>query len=90
MSQGKIETPESIMLPYTIKSLTNCPEIIDICNKLGHDVSRPTLEELVTENAFLVIDQQQENLVMPLEVAEDRLTIAVYDNIDRLEETQTG
>ena len=89
MSRGKIKTPKSIMLPYTIKSLINCTELIDICNTLGHGVSRSILEELATENAFLVIDQQQENLAMPLEVAKDRLTIVVYDNIDRLEETLT-
>ena len=90
MSQGKIKTPKNIMLPCTIKSLTHCTELIDICSKLGHGVSRSILKELATENAFLVTDQQQENLVMPLEVVEDRLAIAVYDNIDRLEETLTG
>ena len=73
------------MLPYTIKSLTNCTELIDIWNKFGHGVSRSILEELATVNAFLVIDQQQENLVMPLEVSEDRLTRPAGRNSNRLE-----
>ena len=64
VSRGKIKTPKSIMLPYTIKSLTNCTELIDICNKLGHGVSRSILEELATENAFLVLGQQQEMMAL--------------------------
>ena len=77
------------MLPYTVKSLTNSRKLIYICSKLGYGVSRSILEELATENAFLVIDQQHENLVMLIEVAEDRLTIAAYDNVYQLEEILT-
>ena len=40
MSWGKIKIPKCIMLPYTIKSLTNCTELIDICYKIGHGVRR--------------------------------------------------
>ena len=37
---GRIKTPKRIMYPYTIKSLTNCTELIDINSRLGHGISR--------------------------------------------------
>ena len=79
------------MFPYTIKTLCNSTELIEICNKLGHGISRSALEELATEHAFKIMEQQQvNNLVMPLGMNEGALTIAVHDNIDRLEETFSG
>ena len=71
--------------------MSNSTELIDICSKLGHGVSRSLLEELATENAFKVVEQQEDNsLVMPLGMNENTLTIAVHGNIDRLEETLSG
>ena len=72
------------MYPYTIKSLTNCTELIDTNSRLGHGISRSLVEELSTENAYLVIDHQSEGTV------EKTFTMAVYDNIDRQEETLSG
>lgn len=91
VSRGRIKTPKSIMYPYTIKSLTNCTELIDINSRLGHGISRSLVEELSTENAYLVMDQQSEGTVaLPPELKEKTFTMAVYDNIDRQEETLSG
>ena len=73
---------------YTIKSLTNCTEFIDINSRLGHGISRSLVEELSTENAYLVMDQQSEETVaLPPESKEKTFTIVVYDNIDSQDET---
>jgi hypothetical protein len=91
VSRGRIKTPKSIMYPYTIKSLTNCTELIDISSRLGHGISRSLVEELTTENAYRVMDQQNEGTVaLPPGSKEETFTIAVYDNIDRQEETLSG
>jgi hypothetical protein len=91
VSRGRIKTPRSIMYPYTIKSLTNCTELIDISSRLGHGINRSLVEELTTENAYRVMDQQNEGTVaLPPGSKEETFTIAVYDNIDRQEETLSG
>ena len=36
---GKVKTPESLLLPSIIKQLTNNTEIINIVHRLGHSVS---------------------------------------------------
>ena len=91
ISQGRIKTPKSILYPAVIKSKTNCTALLTLNNKLGHGASYSILEELFTENAFYTIDQQViEDVFMPFGFGENKLTISVYDNIDRLEETLTG
>jgi 5-methylcytosine-specific restriction endonuclease McrA len=87
VSRGRIKTPKCIRYPYTIKSLTNCTELIDISSRLGHGISRSLVEELTTENAYRVMDQQN---ALPPGSKEKTFTIAVYDNIDRQEETLSG
>ena len=91
VSNGRIKTPKSIMYPTVIKSLTNSTELITLNNKLGHGVSKSILEELFTENAFHIIDKQtNEDTLIPHGFLPNKLTIAVHDNIDRLEETLSG
>ena len=87
VTNGKIKTPKSILYPSVIKSLTNCTELITLNNKLGHGVSDSILEELFTENAFRLIDMSGNETFIPTSIEEDHFTIAVYDNIDRMEET---
>ena len=90
ISQGKIKTLKSILYPAVIKWRTNCTTLITLNNKLSHGISYSILEELFTENAFYTIDQQvNEDIFIPCGFAENKLTIAVYDNIDR-QETLTG
>ena len=52
VTNGKVKTPKSILLPTMIKSLTNNTELINVLNRLGHSVSYSTLMESQTENAF--------------------------------------
>ena len=89
VTNGKIKTPKSILYPSVIKSLTNFTELITL-NKLGHGVSDSILEELFTENAFRLIDISGNETFIPTSIEEGHFTIAVYDNIDRMEETLSG
>ena len=75
------------MYPCTI----NCSELIDINNRLGHGISCSQIEELSTENAYRVMDQQNYgNVALPPGTKEETFTLAVYDKIDQQEETFSG
>ena len=89
-SNGRIKTPKSILYLYAIKSLTNSTRLITINNQLGHGVSASILEELATENAFGVLENQLNNSVLLNGVSKEVFTMTVHDNIDRNEETLTG
>ena len=93
VSNGRIKTPKSILLPSCIKSLTNCTELINIVCRYGHGISFTILEELETEYAINLIQDAQidPNFVfIPEELVPDTPIITVWDNIDQLEETLTG
>ena len=87
----KIKTPKSILLPTMIKSLPNNTELINVLNRLGHSISYSTLMESQTENAFQILDYQlRSGCIIPEECQADSFTIFVADNIDRNEETLSG
>ena len=87
----KIKTPKSILLPTMIKSLPNNTELINVLNRLGHSISYSTLMESQTENAFQILDYQlRSGCIIPKECQADSFTIFVADNIDRNEETLSG
>ena len=73
-----------------IKRLTNCKELLNIANRLGHDVSYSILEEMQNENAYKVLSEMKEDCVLPPECKEGVFTIMIADNIDRNEETLSG
>ena len=54
VTRGRVKTPKSILLPRVIKTLTNCTELINLTNKLGHGTSYTSLAEMNTENAYAV------------------------------------
>ena len=56
-----IKTSKGILYPYAIKSLTNSTNLITN-NQLGHGVSASILEELATEIAFQVLENQLDNI----------------------------
>ena len=87
ISNGRIKTPKSILYPYAITSLTNSTKLITINNQLGHGISASILEELATENAFRVLENQSEDSVLLHGVSNEVFTMTVHDNIDRNEET---
>ena len=90
ISNRRIKTPKSILYPYAIKSLTNSTKLITINNQLGHGISTSILEELATENAFLVLENQLEDSVLLHGVSNEVFTMTVHDNIHRNEETLSG
>ena len=91
LSNRRIKTPKSILYPYAIKSLTNSTKLITINNQLGHGISASILEEeLATENAFRVLENQLEDSVLLHGVSNEVFTMTVHDNIDRNEETLSG
>ena len=90
VTNGKVRTPKSILFPYNIKMLTNNTELINMTNKLGHGISYTLLEELETENAYKIISQQDDGIVVPTGCINGAFTVLVADNIDRQEETLSG
>ena len=92
MTHSKIKTPKSIVFPYTIKSLTNNTELINITHKCGHGISYTNLEELDTEYALLQLNRREETggVILPEGCKERELAIVVADNIDRNKETLSG
>ena len=91
VSNCKVKTRKSLLLPSTMKQLTNNTEIINIVPRLGHNVSYSILNEMQTENAYIVHDQQEsDDVILPLTSQKETFTIYVADNIERKEETLSG
>ena len=91
VTNGRVKTPKSILLPTMVKSLTNNTEIIDVLNKLGHGISYTSLMESQTENAYKIVEHQTNtNMILPVDCLKETFTIYVADNIDRNEETISG
>ena len=63
-----------------IKTLKNCKELINITNRLGHDLSYSILKKMETENA-LVLSEMKEDCVLPPECKEGVFTVMIADNI---------
>ena len=79
------------MLPLQIEDLTNNYELIATTNKLGHGVSYSVLQELLTEVAYNKTENVKEDEVaLPDICINEKFTVLVEDNIDRLEETLSG
>ena len=88
MSNGKIKTPKSILLPSCIKSFTNCTELINIVCKYGHGIGFTILEELETKYAVHLIQDAQTDpnfVFVPEELVPSTGIVTVWDNIDQLE-----
>ena len=90
VTEGKVKTPKSVLLPTVVKQLTDNTEIINTLNKLGHGVSYSILSEMHTENAYIIQYQQQADVILPLNCLKESFTVYVADNIDRKEETLSG
>jgi len=71
--------------------LTNNTELINLVCRLGHGASYSMLEELDTENAYKIVEEQEQgSVILPNGVQKEVFTIVVADNIDRREETLSG
>ena len=51
VTERRVKTPKSVLLPTVVNQLTNNTEIINTLNKLGHGVSYSILPDMHTENA---------------------------------------
>ena len=87
VTRGRVKTPKGILLPSVIKTLTNCTELTNLTNKLGHGISYTLLAEMNAENAYAVWENKCQGMTIPPGAKEETFTIYVADNIDRLEET---
>ena len=91
LSNGRVKTPISLLLPSIIKQLTNNMEIITIVHKLSQGVSYSILNKMHTDNACIVPDQQENyNFILPLTSQKEIFMIYVAYNIGRKEETLSG
>ena len=74
-----------LVLASVAKSLCKNTEIIKLINRLGHGISYSLIEEIKTEYALKLINEQNHNrVIVPTEFQN------VADNIDNLENTLTG
>ena len=72
VSGGKMETPKSGLFPGVVKSLCNNVELIKLINNYGHGVSYNLIEEIETEHALIVINEQKEKkVIIPKEAFQD-------------------
>ena len=60
VSNGTIKTPESVLFPTVVKSLCNNTKVMKIINQYGHGISYDKVEEIETEYALNVIDEQKQ------------------------------
>lgn len=94
-SNGKIKTPKSVLFPAVVKSLCNNTEVIKCINQYGHGIGYNLIEEVETEYALQIINQQTEKrVIIPDEVLKEGnnscISLMIADNIDNLESTLTG
>ncbi|CAB4043920.1 Hypothetical predicted protein, partial [Paramuricea clavata] len=94
VSNGNIKTPKSVLFPVVVKSLCNNTEVIRLNNRHGHGISYDLIEEIETEHALKVLNEQKEmRVVIPDEAMKcdnSPVSLMVADNIDNLESTLTG
>ena len=85
MHSGCLLIPKSILFLLQIKDLANTTT-----NKLGHGVSYSILQELLTGGYNKTENVKQDEVALPDICVNEKFTILVEDNIDRLEETLSG
>lgn len=92
VTNGGVETPKHMFLPYAVKSLTNNVELIQIINLFGHGVSYLQIEELNTTLCLEKLAAIPENMIpLPDNIKPYNIpTSLACDNIERLEETLSG
>ena len=77
VSNGKVKTPKILLLPSIIKQLTTNTEIINIVHRLDHSVSYSILNEMHTENVYIVHDQQENDDII-LQLTSQKETFTIY------------
>ena len=95
VSGGITKTLKSVIFPTVVKSVCNNVEVVKLINNYGPGISYNLIEEIETEHALMVINEQKENeVILPNEAFQDNesccVGLMVADNIDSLECTLTG
>lgn len=95
VSNGKIKTPKSVLFPSVVKSLCNNTEVIKLINQYGHGLSYNLIEEIETEHALDILNEQKDKKVLIPEEMKKKgndspVALMIADNIDNLENTLTG
>ena len=91
ITTGVQKPAKHILLPWTVKTLTDNVELIKILNRLGHGISYSQLEEIDTALCLQKLgDSDESDAFLPTSVLPGIPTTLAYDNIDRIEETLSG
>ena len=94
VSNGAIKTPKSILFPAVVKALCNNTEVVKLIITCGHEIGYNLIEEIKTEFALKVINEQTLNRVPILDECNKPdnppVALMVADNIDNLECTISG
>ena len=88
---GRQNPPKHLLLPYTVKTLTNNVDVIRFLNQCGHGITYSQIEEMNTVLCLQKLAMTPENTIqLPDNIKPYVSTSLAWDNIDRLEETLSG
>ena len=94
VSNGSTKTPKSVLFPAVVKALCDNTEVVKLINRCGRGIGYNLLEEIETEFALKVINEQTLNRVLiPAECQQldnPPVALMVADNIDNLKCTMSG
>lgn len=81
---GAIKTRKSVLFPSGVESLCNNTEVVKLVQKYSHGIFYNLIDEIETEYALSVIDEQAENRAVIPELfntdEESSLRLMVVDN----------
>ena len=86
-SHGRIQTPKSLALGLTLQHLTGSTTISNLLHKFGHCAS---YDSVVRYETGLSIQRMETNKTVPKGFRPGVFAVAVWDNIDMVEETGSG
>ena len=90
VTHARLKPPKHIFLPFAVKSLTGNVELIQILNRLSHCISYSQMEEVDTALCLQKVSLSTGDVVLPANIHPGTFTTLAWDNIDCLEETDSG
>ena len=92
VSNGAIKTPKSVLFPVVVKVLCNNTEVVKLIKKCGHEIGYNLIEEIETEFALKVINEQAlDRVLIPDECDKpDNPPVSLMVDIHNLECTISG
>ena len=58
------KTPKGVLFPTVVKSVCNNVEVVKLINNYGYGISYNLIEEIETEHALMVTNEQNENKII--------------------------